>query len=135
MKCHMCGEELVCDSIDLWNVAPRRCVAYACRNRVCRPPPNVSTDSSAYLQVIEPDKEINYYCLRFPHRDKWYQVASIEIQCNPGETTFSVAPDTSQASYDPLFTLPRFIPLLWGQPLEPQVEVLKEKLKTLLYFI
>lgn len=135
MKCHVCGEELTCDNIELWNVASRRCMAYACRNLNCRPPPNVSTDSSVNLHLVVPDDEVNYYLLRFLHRDRWYQVASIQIQCHPGETVFSVAPDTARASYDPLITLPRFIPLDWNQPLDTQVDFLKEKLKTLLYFI
>lgn len=135
MKCHVCGEELISDKIQLWNVAPRHCVAYACRNRDCRPPPNVSTDSSVNIHLVEPDKEVNYYLLRFPIRDKWYQVTSIEVQCHPGETIFSVAPDMAQAAYDPLVVLPRFIPLDWNQPLATQADALREKLKTLLFFI
>lgn len=109
-------------------------VGYGCRNKNCKPPTNVSTDSSVFMHVVEPECEITYYLLRFPHRDKWYQVASALYQ-DGGETTFSVSQAPSQMSYEPLIKLPRFIPLNWNQPLNVQANGLKEKLKTLLLFL
>lgn len=82
--------------------------------------------------MIVPDEDINYYLLRFPHRDKWYQVAASQDGKFEG-TTFSVF--DSGATYLPLFELPRFMPLNWREPLDVQVGVLKEKLKTLLLFL
>lgn len=134
MKCHMCDEELVCDGINIWKLEERYCTGYGCRNEVCRPPSNVSTDSSVFMHVVFPDEEVIYYLLRFPHRDKWYQVASLLFQ-DGGETIFSVSEAPTAMSYSPLIELPRFIPLDWHQPLDIQADALREKMKTLLYFI
>jgi len=134
MKCHLCGEELVCDNINMWKLEDRRMVGYGCRNKSCRPPSTVSTDSSVFMHVVLPDEEVTYYLLRFPHRDKWYQVASSLFQ-DGGETTFSVSEAPQAVSYKPLIKLPRFIPLDWRQPLDIQAAALSEKMKTLLYFL
>lgn len=136
MKCHLCGEELTCDNINIWKLEDRRMVGYGCRNRMCRPPSSVSTDSSVFMHVVIPDGEITYYLLRFPHRDKWYQIASLLFQ-DGGETIFSVVDaDVSKTYvYNRLVTLPRFIPLDWHKSLEEQANVLLDKLKTLLLFL
>lgn len=134
MKCHLCDQELTCENIDLWKLNERRCVNFACRNPLCKPPTSVSTDSTVNMHVVLPDEEINYYLLRFPIRDRWYQVISIEIQCNPGETNFYGSDGTMFAA-DPLITIPRFIPLSWKKPLDEQIIALQDKLRTLIYFI
>lgn len=132
MKCHLCGEELTWDNIYVWRLNDRSLREYGCRNRKCRVPTSVSTESSTFLHIIMPDEEINYYLVRFPIRDKWYQVAASCDNSIAG-TTFSVF--DSGATYNPLFELPRFIPLDWQKPLDEQVEVLKDKLKTFLPFL
>jgi hypothetical protein len=136
MKCHLCGEELVCGNVELWNVAPRVCVEYACRNKLCRPPSSINTDSSVHMNVVKPDYEINYYLVRFPMNDIWYQATSIMIQCHPGETVFTTKKGVEDSGrWKELVTVPRFIPLDWDKPLDVQVAALKEKLKTLILFL
>jgi hypothetical protein len=134
MKCHLCGEQLACENIDLWKLNERRCVNFACRNPECKPPTSVSTNSSVNIHVVLPDEEVNYYLLRFPMNDRWYQITSIEIQCNPGETNF-YGGNGDMFAVEPLITIPRFIPLDWKKPLDVQIVALRDKLRTLIYFI
>jgi hypothetical protein len=131
MKCHLCGKDLEPDHIKVWELGNRYCTGYGCRNKSCSTPSNVNTDSSVFMHVVLPEGEVNYYLLRFPHRDKWYQVTSMLFQVG-GETVFSAS---NPPAYEPLIKLPRFIPLDWYKPLDVQVDALREKMKTLLYFL
>jgi hypothetical protein len=134
MKCHLCEEDLTWDNVLLWKLNDRSLREYGCRNKECQ----VST--SIFLQLIVPDEDINYYQIRFPHRDRWYQVTAFNDQ-NFESTIFS---DFENGNFgagpqlwkpNPLIKLPRFMPLNWHQPLPEQVDVLREKLKTLLIFL
>lgn len=132
MNCHLCGEKLISDNIAVWRVAGRTLYEYACRNKECNSPPNVSTGASVFMHVIMPDEYIEYYLVRFRMHDKWYQVAASELN-GKGGTIYSC--HDAGATYRPLFELPRFIPMQWQEPLDVQVEVHKNKLKTLIPFL
>ena len=132
MKCHLCGEELTWDNVYIWRLADRTLQEFGCRNKNCRVPVSISTESSVHMHVIMPDEEVDYYLMRFPIREKWYQVAASQ-ENGSGGTVFSVF--DSGATYNKIIEIPRFIPLHWRVPLFAQVELLKEKLKTLLPFI
>lgn len=142
MKCHMCDNELAPDSFSTWSIGGRKMVVHNCKDDKCSY--FLSTVDRMQIELVKPDDEVVGYTIVFQIKGKWYRVyshcgAPAQSMIKPMTIFFyyPMAPVVMSPGYkesDILFRLERFMPLKWDEPTKPQLEVIIEKLKTLLLF-
>ena len=127
MKCHLCNIDLMENLYSAWNVGERNLTQYICKNKDCVLPATLKI----HVNVILPSKQIVDYFLCLQIKKEWYGIASYLE--HPVTTLFKTEIGISfmEAS---LLTVKRFYPLVWKEPLGPQLNTIFDRLQTLLLF-
>lgn len=153
MNCPFCQEPLKPDQFDTWNISGRRMVSYNCRNPRCTIAHYVSgsTNMTNFLsdkinvEVVFPDNEVIAYTFIFTMNNQWYRIfchsGAPSKQTTKPTTVFFAYKDqlkTFSSGFeqkDVILAMERFIPMDWNKPIEDQIELVKNKLQTLLPFL
>jgi hypothetical protein len=138
MKCHLCNIELTAVPYSVWNVGGRKMVQFGCRNENCF---GLYKLTKIQLDVILPEQKIIDYLFSMPLKDKWYSISSFSSSENSKTQLFSYTAEKSDIYglrtpiEEKLISIDRFFPLVWEEPLAPQIETIFNKLKVFLVFL
>lgn len=120
MKCHICNQNLIRNSAYNWEVGNRRSVNVNCRNKIC-------ISNSYGINIIEPEKDIEYYYFPLLFKNKWYCIHSTQFQTTLYKGKYTILKEQ-------IISIDKFCSLNLNQELGPQLHKHFLKLKNLIIF-
>jgi len=110
----------------IWNVGGRR----LCELRCSMPKPS-GIINTCTIEVILPDKDIQFYCFYFPYKKKLFKIYG---DASGSATILSHLPDLWKEKSIHILSVNKLYPIDLDQPLNTQVDALFHKLKLLTTF-